>query len=583
MFDYSVYFGTEKEEQFLGFISEQGLFAILVADGLTKENYREFLKNSSSVINKQNIVHLTDFDGFITEKMREFNIPAGIDFAAGYIRENKCFIKTLGEGEIYIKRGNNFSKLIEGDKSASGLITPGDFFIFTNRGLISNIAHDQDKLIGIIGDKSPTEVKEEVYPILKEKDDTGLIALFVNVKGYSKVEEQPAPYEPKVVEKKEAPSIVKLFTTKVRELYEYIKSQDKKQNFKTIVVGTIFFTLMVSVAFGYYKKANQTIDKRLQSGRELIAANLAQAEEVAFLNQERASALLAEARDNLSALKKDLGKKRSKDIAELVKMIEDRERNIFKKEKKEYEEFFDLSIESKDASGQKLYLNEDNLTVLDPGRNLYLLSISKKSIDKKNFKEIKNSTLVGVGETAIFMIGSDGIYKIEEDKIKKIASRDSSWGKIVDVGIYNNNVYLLDSKNNQIHKYTPAENDYARTSYFKNNQGVNFQSATSLSIDSSVYVSLKNKILKYIGAAPDNFPSVFPNENVSIYDISTAQDIEKIYAWDREAGTLYIFNKTGSYERQIESDILKKASDFVVSANNAYILNGSKIYKMNLD
>jgi hypothetical protein len=54
------------------------------------------------------------------------------------------------------------------------------------------------------------------------------------------------------------------------------------------------------------------------------------------------------------------------------------------------------------------------------------------------------------------------------------------------------------------------------------------------------------------------------------------------FVWDKEKGVIYILNKNGNYERQLASEIIKKATDFVVFENNVYLLSGGKIYQLEL-
>ncbi len=88
-------------------------------------------------LQKQKIVDLTSFDEFIVFLIKEINPPANFSIVAGFLKDDIFYLKTIGEGMIFIKRKNNFGVLLEGDNTASGKIEENDFFIFTSKTLIN--------------------------------------------------------------------------------------------------------------------------------------------------------------------------------------------------------------------------------------------------------------------------------------------------------------------------------------------------------------------------------------------------------------------------------------------------------------
>ena len=71
-----------------------------------------------------------------------------------------------------------------------------------------------------------------------------------------------------------------------------------------------------------------------------------------------------------------------------------------------------------------------------------------------------------------------------------------------------------------------------------------------------------------------------PDGNINTTKIFTNKDLEKVYGWDKEKGAIYVVGKNGDYLEQVNSKILSTASDFVVYKNSIYVLQGSKIYKI---
>jgi len=176
---YAIYLGTESETIFTGFIVDKNLYLVLkVDDGLSKESGREILKEISTSIKAQNIQSLDDFEYFLSSKWKEHNLPAEFSFAAGYIYENTLYLKTSLYGQIYIKKDENFAKIIDGENKASGKIDESDFLVFANREF-TKLVGGEEGLARTFDHRSPHQILENITPSLKSQNDEGAIALFV--------------------------------------------------------------------------------------------------------------------------------------------------------------------------------------------------------------------------------------------------------------------------------------------------------------------------------------------------------------------------------------------------------------------
>lgn len=582
--NFSVYLGQEKEEGFFGFIVEDGVFGVLKIDeGYTKEQGREVLKKLVLKINQNPPDSLASFESILASIWQEHNLPASFSFSGGFLINDVFLLKTIGLGSVFARRHKDFARLIEGNNSASGYVGEGDFFIFTTKEFESRFENDKE-IQETISDRDPKEVLDEITPLIKLQEDTGLISLFVS---FTEVLETP----PVTLEEQAESQPKKNYIWEKKEAFlnflENLKRQDlftqRKKLAILIGVVLVFFILIFSIFSGGQSRFFSQNQKKIQSTRELVEERLVQAQDVAFLNQARAVALIAQAKEDVAELKKEVGDK--KEVAELERLIASKEKEIFKKENKSAEEFFDLSVEQQDAKGDKIYLDKDQAAILDSQGTIFLLSLSKKSIDKKSSSAVLGSSRVSVFEDGVFFYKKgSGIFKFaEEGSSKKLIDNDKDWGDIRDMNIYNGNLYLLDAKKSDIYKYLVAEEGFSnKSSYFKSSRP-NLNEANSLSIDSSVYIGFSNKILKYAAGEQDQFQTSFPNQNLSIIKIYTNSDLEKVYAWDKQRSAIYILAKAGSYEREINSSILAKASDFVVFEKNAYILAGAKIYRISLE
>jgi hypothetical protein len=576
----AVYLGRETENGFFGFIvpseseGKGNFFLILdIKEGAAKEHGREILSLIKNNLASQTIDNLSSFENFINEEIKKQNLPTGLSLAAGFLSGNIFYLKTIGQGVVFVRRNNKLTKIIQGENTASGFVEKDDFFVLTTDRFISLFG--EDHLSRIFDHKNPNQIVESLAPEIKIESDEGAVALFLQ---FSKEETEYAP------EKK--PKIQFIFPNLFQKFKQYQQEGGKKRTLTIGLVILIIIILFWSVGLGVVRRQEGLVNKKINKSKELITQKLDQAEEVAFLKLARAQSLVGEAKTELNSLKKEVGDKR-KEIEEISNLIKEKENKIVKKEDKNFSEFFDLTVDKKEARGTKLYLNEDILAILDKDQGIiYLLSLTKKSLEKVSNSEIKSSTLIArYQENTFFYVPTKGVYRIDENnKVKVVINFDKVWGKIGDISIYNGNIYLLDKEKNKIYKYMVGEAEYgSKNDYLKSEESISLKDATSMMIDSSLYVGFPDYTAKFAAGARETFKTSFPDEDFSLNKVITSKDLEKVYSWDKQNGSLYILSKNGTYERQVQSSILVKGEDMVIYDNVCYILIKEKIYEVNLD
>ena len=558
--DIGFYLGHEKADGFSGFVDENNLFlSVEIEAGITPDRGRELTAFIREKINVIKIENLQQFDAFISNIIKEKNLPSGFSLSAGYLKGNIFYLKTVNQGKAYIRRNNKLALLIEDDETASGYILEEDVFIFTFNKFMKLLG-EESGLNQKFDHRPISDIIDEITPELLGLDDQGTAALFIKFK---KMEDDPKPVN----------------NFNLKDFYLRFGQQ------KTLTFITIFILVIIliwSVGFGYIRRSSENNQKKINLTRDLISQKLSQAEQVSFLNMSSALSLITDSKVEVNNLKKDLGTK-NEGVNELEKMISNSENKILKKEEKNYTEFFDLTVDDKNAKGNMLYLNDDRLLVSDKARGvLYELSLDKKSLDKDQSSEIKKSSLIAIfEEKKYFYVEGAGVYQIIDGKAKKIIENNKEWGKIVDLAVFNGNIYLLDQGKNDIRKYMTTESGFGGgTSYFQSGQSINLSSVNSLAIDGSVYLAGDSVMFKFTSGLQDAFKTNLPDSNINANKIFTSKDLEKIYAWDKNKGTIYIMGKNGDYQEQINSKILSTASDLAVYKNSIYVLQGSKIYRI---
>lgn len=593
--DYAIFLGKEEE----GFITEflvgdNFYFVFEIKNSVSKEDIRAMLRKIKDEIQLKERKTLSDFKMIIDQEVEKIVKEESFSAAAGLLTDDIFYILTLGEGEIYLKRENRTERIIAGGNSASGYIKDGDFFIFVSKNF--SLLIDKQELNQQLNNRSPKDIVEDLTPKLKEKEDVGAIALFVKFH-QQEINETIVAESPTLEEKPiifagwRAVDRIRQSIFHYYDKLNFNKNQiagRKKLTFLAVVV--LFLILLWSVGFGYQRRTQSQLAKKVKTYQEKINQKLNEAADLSTINLQRSMILLSEAKKDFGELKKIVGRKEIEEIKNLDQLISTKEKEIVKKEEKKYEEFYDLGLINKKAQGTKMYLDRETTAVLNSNSSeIYTLSLTKKSTRTINGSEIKKASLVAFYNDEIFFYNQEkGIFKIgQDDKINLVVKKDDDWGDLIDFWIFNGNLYFLDKTKDEIYKYLVAEGGYSnKTSYFKSGQSIDLAEANSIAIDASLYIGTNNNIYKYTAGVRDEFKIDLPEKDGrSFTKVFTDKNSNKIYLWEKNKGRIYILSKDGEYERQIDSSIFSKASDFVVleSEKNIYVLVKEKIYKVGLE
>lgn len=566
------YLGNEKDDGFSGLVDENNLFlTVEIEAGIAPDTGRELTSHIREKIKVSNLENLQQFDSFISNIIKEKNLPSGFSFSAGYLKGNIFYLKTINQGKIYIRRNNKLVLLIKGDATASGYIVESDIFIFTFNKFMKLLG-EESGLNQRFDHRPISDIIDGITPELLAKDDQGAVALFIKL---NKTDEEEKPVSDFFEVPKKINPILNL-----KDFYLRFGKQKTLTFITVFVLGVILFW---SVGLGYVRRSQENNQKKINLTKDLISQKLSQAEEVSFLNMSSALSLISDSKSEVEKLAPLRSTSFVGQVKELEQLILNTENKILKKEEKKYTEFFDLTVDDKNAKGDIFYLNDENLLISDKSRGiLYTLSLEKKSLDKDQSAEIKRSSRIALfEEKKYFYVEGVGIYQIIDGKIKKIIENDKDWANITDVVVFNGNIYLLDNTKDEIWKYLSTESGYgSKNSYFQSGQSIDLSEVNSLSIDGSVYLAGGSVLFKYTSGLRDGFTVELPDGNVDMTKIFTSKDLEKLYGWDKKKGTIYVMGKNGDYQEQIKSKILSTASDFVVYKNSIYVLQGNKIYKI---
>jgi hypothetical protein len=187
----AVYTGKNFDDGFVGYFSTEHLFVVIsIEEGVTAVEGSEILRTVKQSLIHSHVGTLAKFEAKISEMILNENLPAHISIAAGLLHNNVLYLKTVGDGHIYFRRGKDLQKIISGDNVASGYLKQFDCVIFTTSKITSLLGEVED-IKTFIDLNTPDNIVEDLTAQQYVDEDKGFIALFTEFLAESyQVEEQ---------------------------------------------------------------------------------------------------------------------------------------------------------------------------------------------------------------------------------------------------------------------------------------------------------------------------------------------------------------------------------------------------------
>jgi len=592
------YVGKQKENCFIEQFFAGNFYGVVSLDGINDDEGKKLIDFFKQGLLSGSITDLTSFENTISSLILKLNFPVHVGMSIGMHFKDALYLKTVGDGIVYFRRGKEVDVILTGDKIASGFINTYDLAIFTTEK-ISDVIGTTEDLSAFIRSSKPSEIIEKIHHEDYGEDEMGFAVLFVEFGPVSNSNSSLGIQADTVSEFSESVGSVvisennSLRSNERTNSLEYSNKYSKYLKLITSKKMTIIAALALliiltwSVVFGHQRRLAAIIDKQVTTATEQVKIKLSEAEDEAFLNIDKSTILITDAKKILEDLKKNVGEGKASEILQIQKLIDEAEKSIMKKEDKDFEQFYDLTLENELATGEMFTKDGELVAILDAKQQtIYTLDVSNKSITEYVDPDVSNAVAVGLfNEDVYFITPSKGVMKFTtQSRVRTIIEADKEWGNIIDMKLFNGNIYLLDSKSDEIYKYLVTENGYSdKVSYFNSGQAADLSNATSFVIDSAIYISAGENIYKYLSGDSESFSPKFPEENVSYDDVYTDGDIESVYVLDKAKGSVYVLSKDGTYEKQISSSIFTKSKGIYVYENKIHALSGSVIYSISLE
>lgn len=199
------YTGPNSQDSYTGFIHEGPFFvAFSIEEGTSPEVGGKLLSDFKAQLQMLKVTNLSSFESEITNVILKLNFPTHMNLAVGFLLKDILYIKTMGKGQVYFRRGKEFDLLMEGDKSASGYLQEYDLTIFTTSKINELIGTNED-IKAFMDINPPKEILEKINNEAYGEEAHGFVGLFVEFLSQEAADLLPPPEEGSQSEAAELP------------------------------------------------------------------------------------------------------------------------------------------------------------------------------------------------------------------------------------------------------------------------------------------------------------------------------------------------------------------------------------------
>ena len=220
-------------------------------------------------------------------------------------------------------------------------------------------------------------------------------------------------------------------------------------------------------------------------------------------------------------------------------------------------------------------------------KSIYILDISNNLITTLTDLEqpIVSLKLPTVGlDQSIYYFNNTNIIELETGQEKMNSLSINIIGHHYDFissDTYNNRLYLLNAKDSQIYRYHRVGNGFS-SPYSWLKEKVDLTTAVDMSIDGHIYILKNNgQILKLLRGKTVDFTLEQPDPPLEKPSkLFVSPELKYIYVLEPAAKRLILFDKTGQFLMQYQSDKFTDLKDFIVDEKNKilYFLNNTSVF-----
>jgi predicted nucleic acid-binding protein len=475
-----------------------------------------------------------------------------------YLKNKILYLILSGKGKVIMKRDNTLGTLLDKKtpvptiSSSSGFLKQGDTILIQTDRFAQNVSDlhisEAFKL------QLPSDIAESLSPHVHKTEDGAQAAIILtyNGGGETPIAAETKTPTPAIQNQSENETIEpeKPYTSPSKPKLKFPQFILTRRQ-KTLAIISLLLIILLGASIHINKVSqesskNQALYKQVFSEAE---KNYTEGQEMSAINRGLALDNFRKARETL---KKNInnfkpGSEEQQNLSSLLKKVE-----------KEF------GSEPKNETRTKI-VNLEKTALLSIEKDIKALAYAQDS-------------------EAVYVLTAESVNAIDktENEKKEILKNDNDWSDPVAIAPYLSNFYILDKKEGVL-KFTPSQEGLVKLEYFKSPKP-DISKANSLAIDGSVWIlTLDGKVLKFTSGEPDQFTITGLDKPLSSpAKIFTHIDLENIYILDNGNSRIVKLSKSGSFQNQYTSAVIKNAKDFDVLESNKkiHILSEGKIYEM---
>ena len=526
-----------------------------------------------------------------------------LDCALIVHKDRVLTMATSGSGIIFLKRKGKLVEIVADTLSAQGPILDGDEFILTTGEFLDLVGGLEGLEYYFL--KYPSE---EVVEMMKTYEDQSVACGFATViygeaqppsVGDDQINKvidtsqvpilstdgqvEATPDTPKDKSNVNMPNIGKLVQTILHKIASIVTPKFVKIAVMIVVpLSVIIFLFIRAVS----STPSTTVSKpdNLQTLKVQVEATLKEVETKAFVDIQSVEPSLAEIRKRIDNLSSSDKSKYATEIQKLSDQINSKENEFLRIDSTSPEEYFDLSVEAKDATASDADYNGVDFYLLDSSRGVvYVVDGTSRSYESWPTDKLKGAKLITASDKYAYVLtAKDGIYLIQQDKSVQVIKPDATWGQITDMKYYAGNIYILDAGRKNIYKYSGVDEKTFgdATSYLVEEQQGNLASNSRFTVDGSIYTAGKASIIKFTTGRKADFALLMPYKDITISALYTNPDTDKLYVFDSMHQMLSELTKEGVYDKQWKIKQSVIAIGVGDKGQSIFVITGKKIFKM---
>ncbi len=355
--------------------------------------------------------------------------------------------------------------------------------------------------------------------------------------------------------------------------------------FISAVVFVLLFILSTALLYNNYQ--NRTTSEVLSQKTEAIQNKKSAAEASLIYNdEESARNALAEAQTLLAEFPQKTKNEKQiyQNLAQEINTLQEKLRHVVRIDEPAL--LADFAAEKPETKVLEIVLRGKNIYAADDMASIiYKLNLTNREITSQETSGHALKMGVAGNNSIVFYEPERKFFSFSfnDETLRPLpVILNENEKSIDDLALYNQRLYVLDVKDNQVWRHNPAPEEFSQgTRWLREN--INLEGAVSMAIDGTIFVAKSNgEIIKLGNGQKLNFSAQIDPALSAPSKIWTSAESSYLYILEPTAKRLVVVDKNGKLKIQYFSEKFNDLRDFSVSEEDKkiYLLDGNSVYEI---